>query len=689
MDFLNPNYAPEEQKNLFEKWLLLNIQKAKISNILSFILSDTEHIRNCYESTAFIRSEEYQNALMLCIFALETNQRSYLAKVDSSLYRTENKTERKCHRRSNSQPLVSMPRKSILSQSHMKKYSRFHSSDDNNKIINIKAVKKCKSLPNLIHESSHNRPRSKTVVTYRHIQKKVSFKSEAEEAVPYFDYRSTMVTDTKSNVPIHVVNVEDIKIYTDVRYSASSSSTTPTKKTSLFNLFEVPLTADKIHSPEQHSLSSTSPSEYFLTESVVAGEKLRTKSAFLRPDLDVRKRKSSRQNLAHFIHTIHSTRPKVELERENAHFHLSEAIIAACTQIKWNKTFDEKYKIPRDCRIKQSIHHTVASRSQPPPKIRTKFTIGSVEDDTSSSLSSDEIEKHKSDSDDVNVPQMEWNTQMDINSPESIAISLMSKFRNQKLPSASNLLWMVSESQAPQTLLPIPDSFPINPDENLNFNAIRGHQFWAPPRQQIIFTVHPPPDRKRQMLSQCNRCAGCGMKVSAAYVHKFRYCDYTSKFFCTACHKLQVSTIPARVLESWDFKLNPVSNFAYKWLDQIWQLPLFHVSDLNPKLYSRVKPLSAAREARLQLKYVIDFINQCRFAEKEKDLIKKIPQHWIEDVDIWSMLDFINVKNGIFTTKISEIIKSCEEHIVKNFCEVRKYFNGFYKFEKMVFKFYF
>jgi run domain Beclin-1 interacting cysteine-rich containing protein len=489
----------------------------------------------------------------------------------------------------------------------------------------------------------------------------------------------------RSKVPIQVVNVEDIKIYTDVRYSdtkssaeSSSFSITPTKKTSLFNLFESPTVADKIHSPEPHSLSSTSPTEYFLTETVVAGEKLRTKSAFLAPNLEIddkKKRKSSRQNLAHFIHTIHNTRPKAELERENAHFHLSEAIIAACTQIKWNKNFDEKYKIPRDCRIKQALHHTVSNRSQPPPKIRTKFTIGSVEDDTSSSQSSDDIlekQRSASESDDASVPQMEWNSQLDVNSPESIAISLMSKFRHQKLPSANNLLWMVSESQAPQSLLPLPDSFPINPDENLNFNAIRGHQFWAPPRQQIIFTVHPPPDRKRQMLSQGNRCAGCGMKVSAAYVHKFRYCDYTSKFFCTACHKLQVSTIPARVLEKWDFTLNPVSNFAYKWLDQIWSLPLFHVSDLNPKLYARVKQLSAAREARLQLKYVIDFINQCRFAEKEKETIKRIPQHWIEDVDIWSMLDFMNVKNGIFTSRIYEIIKSVEEHILKNNCEVRK-----------------
>ncbi len=491
-------------------------------------------------------------------------------------------------------------------------------------------------MPNLSHEQHLNRPRSKTIAQNFH-HKKVSFSSETQKEVPYFNYRSTV---SSAKLPYHIVNVEDIKIHTDVRYSndltaSSSSSAEPVRKKSFFDFFESPKTAEKLLSTTS---MSTSPTDYFLRKSVVSGEKPRSKSAFSPPCLDglekSNRKISSRQNLAHFIHTINTSRPKAELERENAHFHLSEAIIVACTQIKWNKTFDEKFKIPRDCRIKQSLHHVQPTRSsQPPPKIRPKFTVGSVEDETSSSLSSEEIPDKRNESDDASVPKMEWNTSLDINSPESIAISLMSKFEHQKT-NAENLLWMVNESQVPQSLLPIPDSYPINPDENFNFNSIRGHQFWAPPRQQIIFTVHPPPDRKRQIMKQGNRCAGCGMKVHSAYFHKFRYCDYTSKFFCTACHKNQVSQIPARVLDKWDFTLNPVSNFAYKWLDQIWNLPLFHVSDLNVKLYARVKQLSAAREARLQLKYIIEFVNLCRFAEKEKELIGRVPQHWIEDVDI-------------------------------------------------------
>lgn len=42
---------------------------------------------------------------------------------------------------------------------------------------------------------------------------------------------------------------------------------------------------------------------------------------------------------------------------------------------------------------------------------------------------------------------------------------------------------------------------------------IRGNLEWAPPRAQIIFSIHPPPKRKVVMARQNYRCAGCGTKI--------------------------------------------------------------------------------------------------------------------------------------------------------------------------------
>jgi run domain Beclin-1 interacting and cysteine-rich containing protein len=612
---------------------------------------------------------------MTCISAIETNQPSLIEKIDPSLYAVT-EVKRLGHRRTSSHPITPQARKSILSSNN--KMSR---SFEKVKVISLRTWQ---SLPNLQQETSSSRPRSHTINERQQnwkLQKKVSFKNEIEtedaEEVPYFEYKDPI----KSASPnVQFVNVDEIKIHTDYRlspdYQKSPTSSrlriAVSKKPSMFSFLDQTSDALKLSSNSIPNMSS-SPKDIFFSVAVPGSKILSTSPIVKSIEESAKKRMSSRQNLAFFLQTINSSsRTKVALDRENAHFHLSEAIIATSQQLKMNKLLEGKYKkIPKD---------TFSPRRQfqhpPPPRINPKFTIGSVDDDSESSLS-DEISSTATSSDELCevVPQMEWNYADDPLSAESIAMMLMTKFKNQPLPNPKSLLWLVNESQAPQQLLPFPDSFPINPDEPFHLNTfIRGSKDWAPPRQQIIFTVHPTPDRRRQMLLQNNRCAGCGMKVARAYVHTFRYCDYLGKYFCSACHKNQISAIPARVLDKWDFSLYAVSSFSYKWLEQIWHVPLFHVGDLKPQLYEKAKPLKKAKEARLQLKFVQDFIQQCRFAEREKEYCKEIPTHWTDDIcDIWSMTDFMDVKNSVFTERIQEIVKQLEQHIIKNNCEVRNF----------------
>lgn len=722
LDFLNEKSA-EGQWNSFNQWLIEHIQKGKLTNLLSFLFSDTEHIKSCYDSTAFIRNEAYQNALMTCILAVESNQLNLLKTIDSSLY-DEKAVKKSGHRRSTSNPHMtfapstSLYRRSILT--NMKKVSRTLDSASEK----VKAVKhrKWNSLPNLSHEtSSSQRPRSNTIVLCNlsaKLHKKVAFKSKLEpieaavsaEEVPYFEYRDSSatlraMTDPKPKVPIHVVNVEEIKIHTDYRYTkeyqkspTSSRPKVTAKKLSFFSFLDQASNASHLSS---NSISTSPTTDIIFNVVAVPGSKIHSSTSPIVKSLEdpARKKNSSRQNLSYFLQSINSSsRPKVALDRENAHFHLSEAIIATSQQLKWLKVHEDKFNIPR---LTRSAGISPQSPHQRPPapaptRNNPKFTVGSVDDEDETSSSNDETSTDKrtssTSSDDLNenTPQMEWNVCEDPHSAESIAMILMAKFKNQRSP--NNLLWLVNESQTPQQLLPFPDtfSFPVNPDEPFHLNTfIRGSKDWAPPRQQVIFTVHPSPDRRRQCQKQLNRCAGCGMKVQVQYVHTFRYCDYLGKYFCSACHKNQISSIPARVLERWDFSLYPVSNFAYKWLDEIWNLPLFHVADLNRQLYEKAKPLKRARDARLQLKYLQDFIDQCRFAEKEQGYCKEIPTHWTDDVDFWSMSDFVDTKNSVFTERIQEIIARLEEHVVKEKCEVRRKSSYTQSSFQLIFLFYF
>lgn len=84
----------------------------------------------------------------------------------------------------------------------------------------------------------------------------------------------------------------------------------------------------------------------------------------------------------------------------------------------------------------------------------------------------------------------------DVLSAEGVALSLISRFNEKQLPRASDLEWLVTEEDAPQALLPLPKSWPVSPDEveDVPATPLRGTQEWAPPRPQIILTLHPAPE---------------------------------------------------------------------------------------------------------------------------------------------------------------------------------------------------
>lgn len=55
---------------------------------------------------------------------------------------------------------------------------------------------------------------------------------------------------------------------------------------------------------------------------------------------------------------------------------------------------------------------------------------------------------------------------------------------------------------------------------------------------------------RRSLLEQQKQlCAGCGMYIDSVFAHRLRYCEYLGKLHCTGCHRSQISTIPARVLD--------------------------------------------------------------------------------------------------------------------------------------------
>lgn len=428
------------------------------------------------------------------------------------------------------------------------------------------------------------------------------------------------------------------------------------------------------------------------------------------------------QSLTSFLSSARFSRAHdAELDRENAHFSVCEAMIAAIEQVKCNRLqqhlLDDAVDDESDeeiNRLKQRIR--LRRRQRQEEKCRGKgWSRGDLLSDgrtdtttttdqsvsplsTSSGSSSDNVSTEDSELDDerrlrnggmsastasfsdVESRVARFATDSNVSessvSAEGVALSLISRFSEKQLPRASELQWLVSEKDAPQRLLPMPKSWPVSPDEveieDARTIPLRGTVEWAPPRPQIIFTPHPPPVRRMLIAKQNYRCAGCGMKVAVKYANRFRYCEYLGRYFCTGCHTNQVAFIPGKILSKWDFNRYPVSNFSYRLLDQMMSDPLFQVNDLNPLLYRRIKQLDKTRLLRTKLFFLKDFLYACRFATSLQDGLKKEPNYIINEPHVYSIQDLINVKLGVLYVKLQELVQICCAHIVDcELCQAR------------------
>ncbi|XP_017930494.1 run domain Beclin-1-interacting and cysteine-rich domain-containing protein isoform X2 [Manacus vitellinus] len=414
-----------------------------------------------------------------------------------------------------------------------------------------------------------------------------------------------------------------------------------------------------------------------------------------------------------------------DLEKENAHFSISESLIAAIELMKCNmmsRQLEEEEEEDSDKEI-QELKQKIRIRRQ---QIRTsRFPacqeMGSdslVATDSGSQFSShgsmrlsdsgsaEDVEEYeiRDGNDGSNLIQMSKNglsvsmaslfSDADIkrnpdsrksflssdsithsflnsNSAEAVAMGLLKQFEGMQLPAASELEWLVPEHDAPQKLLPIPDSLPISPDDGEHADIyklrirVRGNLEWAPPRPQIIFNVHPAPTRKVAVAKQNYRCAGCGIRTDPDYIKRLRYCEYLGKYFCQCCHENAQTVIPSRILRKWDFSKYYVSNFSKDLLSKIWSDPLFNVQDINPALYRKVKALNQVWLLRIQLFHMKNMFKTCRLAKDLLDSFDTVPGHLTEDLHLYSLSDLSATKKGDLVPRLTELLKAGSLHVDK------------------------
>ncbi|XP_057182477.1 run domain Beclin-1-interacting and cysteine-rich domain-containing protein isoform X2 [Triplophysa rosa] len=255
------------------------------------------------------------------------------------------------------------------------------------------------------------------------------------------------------------------------------------------------------------------------------------------------------------------------------------------------------------------------------------------------------------------------------NSAETVAMGLLRQFEGMQLPAASELDWLVPEQDAPQKLLPIPDSLPISPDDGEHADIyklrirVRGNLEWAPPRPQIIFNIHPAPKRKVEVTKQNYRCAGCGTRIDPDYIKRLRYCEYLGRFFCQCCHENAQALLPGKILRKWDFSKSYVSNFARDLLAKIAGDPLFNLHDINSTLYKKMKALDTVRALREQLNHMKNLLKTCRLAKEVLDQFDMLPGHLTEDLHLFSLNDLTAVRSGSLAPRLRDLLRLGSSHV--------------------------
>ncbi|XP_076879281.1 run domain Beclin-1-interacting and cysteine-rich domain-containing protein isoform X2 [Brachyhypopomus gauderio] len=388
-----------------------------------------------------------------------------------------------------------------------------------------------------------------------------------------------------------------------------------------------------------------------------------------------------------------------DLEKENAHFSISESLIAAIELMKCNMcrraeeaeededSDSEIQQLKQKIRLRrQQIRHSRLQLPGPCQQGIPSTDSGGSQRSSQDSIyhsdfgSADDVEDFEQRDADVKASTTSCSRSflssdsvspsfLQSNSAESVAMGLLRQFKGMQLPAASELEWLVPEHDAPQKLLPIPDSLPISPDDGEHADIyklrirVRGNLEWAPPRPQIIFNIHPAPKKKVVVAKQNYRCAGCGTRIDPDYIKRLRYCEYLGRYFCQCCHENAVAVVPSRILRKWDFSKYTVSNFARDLLGKIAGDPLFNPSDINSGLYKKVKALEVVRVLRVQLFHMKNLFKTCRLAKEVLEQFDTIPGHLTEDLHLFSLNDLIAVRSGDMTPKLRELLRVGSTHV--------------------------
>ncbi|XP_061171620.1 run domain Beclin-1-interacting and cysteine-rich domain-containing protein-like [Saccostrea echinata] len=576
---LNPVLAPALDKvnrsggNRGSTWLRESLRDHTLSSQLSTLVSNKSLMNKFYFEFAFLNDEQYFKALCVCLKAIELNRISLLAELDLKLLSHSHEQDIRGTRSRSWAVPERKHRNSVgdrKSSSHdaMALAPPFASP----KQESILCMSDEHAVPSSIREStSPEETKSLARESLRTVLRKSGSESPTGDA-PDFSFYDNLNSDPLLNIEFsdevnhmnpslkEVVSTPQLVNHKSKKVIVRSQSETGMSKTSavIKNIYkdnedfshETPGSVSRLEDifsdsecppkgeeKEKVKVKSKGHKRSRSDQGGIKVEKMTQKENKVSteakgvviyenkdmPGEGTFKQPLQGQSLINYLSSqdFHTC---ANLDKENAHFSISEALIAAIEQMKWNHVISPKVREDPDeedsdeeiNKLKQRIRirkqqklrekakffptssdgltETATTSKSPSSVLSSSFQ--NITDSSGSDVEVDEIEFTISDNEQENEgnlsllkskglslslaslysdadlqkvkpdrqSSMEVSDQSGV-SAESVAILLLKKFSEKQLPKASDLEWLVPISEAPQELLPLPKSYPISPDD--------------------------------------------------------------------------------------------------------------------------------------------------------------------------------------------------------------------------------
>uniref|UniRef100_A0A4W3HZU3 Rubicon autophagy regulator n=1 Tax=Callorhinchus milii TaxID=7868 RepID=A0A4W3HZU3_CALMI len=726
--------APKSNSHKAECWLYHSLQLHCLSSQLKPLLSNYQHTRKFYKESAFLLSDAHVTAMFQCLEAVEQNNPKILAQIDASVFARRcscSLTMMKSRSLTGLPAFKCVPPVEGVQRRHTASYTSlaYHSSNNASASFfnashpqqepkkrmspilldsqdvpvsnQVSVIPQFNIIPAIepfspVSETTVSTPISHSEDTWNEVQDEGS--NEMDDGPEYLaignlgrrDCSSSQYSGTSSGSGCAKPPGKPTKQVPTISCSTTLLALPRRSSFSEAETLERHGSFKKSH-VRSHSDTGLAAARTSRTEiTLIVEDPVEEGVKYISSSDGLFRRPSQGQSLISYL-SEQDFGSCADLEKENAHFSISESLIAAIELMKCNlmKKQMEDDDEDSDKEI-QELKQKIRIRRQ---QIRNKKFPPGIQDAESDTFTTTEsgspISSHGSapltdsgSTDGVDEFDKLLNGNcgslccssfsfLHSNSAEAVAMGLLRQFEGMQLPAASELDWLVPEHDAPQKLLPIPDSFPVSPDDGEHADIyklrirVRGNLEWAPPRPQIIFNIHPSPKRKVVVAKQNYRCAGCGIRVEPDYIKRLRYCEYLGKYFCQCCHENAQAIVPSRIMRKWDFSKYYVSNFSKDLLSKIWNDPLFNVQDINSALYRKVKSLDQVRMLRIQLVHMKNLFKTCRLAKTLLDTFDTEPGHLTEDLHLYSLNDLTAVKKGELTGRLRELVKTGLAHVAK------------------------